>query len=304
MQLIIDQDSLQTWLASPELHSSSEPIQMIYDGLGISWGTTKKFFSTFSYPSLSELHLINIGSTTKPCCLTNLLKNLTLEKLVISHCHLKTFSSLKKKSQLQTLELNHVTLELESPKLILPKKCQYLTMRNSMTVQLGKRKALKELHLFSTPLVMFQPESYPDLRSLSWCHTPLKTLRLEQWPKLDSLTVVDAGLEELILPAFHPIKHLDLTCNNLKQLDLSRVYDLKTINVHSNKLSMLIGTEINKRLTQIDCTCNKLGNLVVSGLAELDSLRCTRNKLRELDLTGTDSLKEINHDDGVYVILA
>jgi Leucine-rich repeat (LRR) protein len=303
MLLIIDADNISEWFSDSKLHDSSEPTELIYDGKDIPWNTTKKFFQSFSYPSLVTLSLDNIGHSNAYCQLKCILGKLKLVSLRISDSYLKNLSGIQSQDQMIELTFDHISIHQKNTIICLPKSCQIFCMKNVKGCILRDHKKLRELHIFSSYLDMFFPSAFPNLRSFTWCYAKLKTLDLGNWPKLKHLKIVDTGLEDLTFPNFHPLEYIDLSCNRLKVLDISAIYDLRYINVHSNKLELITGTENNKRLIHLDCACNKIGNLIVDGLTELQTLKCYRNRLRDLNLANTNSLKDINHDDDIYVCL-
>jgi Leucine-rich repeat (LRR) protein len=87
------------------------------------------------------------------------------------------------------------------------------------------------------------------------------------------------------------IKELKLSNKNLEgDLDLSEYTHLESIDFSINKINSI---KLPASIKNLRCSRNKLTNLDVSGLSELEVLRCDSNQLVNLDVTKNKNLSQL-----------
>ncbi|MBQ9948786.1 MAG: hypothetical protein IJO91_10410, partial [Oscillospiraceae bacterium] len=81
--------------------------------------------------------------------------------------------------------------------------------------------------------------------------------------------------------------------NDDEYLSVGEAEVIEEIDVQSNGITSLEGIRYFSELAKLDCYCNELESLDLTGMARLTTLHCEANKLDQLILNGAISLEEI-----------
>lgn len=146
-------------------------------------------------------------------------------------------------------------------------------------------------------------EYFPNLKILHAINHHFSFSELSANTKLEELSFGGGGVSAL----FPGISVLDFSgFKALKKLKCSSIDDVETLNLSANTalislncnwgifITSLILPKSAPYLTEIDCGCNKITALDVSGYPALRKLICHDNKLTSLDLSKNTALQELN----------
>ncbi|WP_281323037.1 T9SS type A sorting domain-containing protein [Flavobacterium aestivum] len=111
--------------------------------------------------------------------------------------------------------------------------------------------------------------------------------------KLTSLNVFSSSIADLTgIQDFVALQSLDCQKNNLTTLDLSKNEKLTDINCSTNKLTNFINTS-NPGLESLYCNSNQLTSLDVTKNASLTNLSFSSNKITTIDISSNNLLMEL-----------
>ncbi len=133
---------------------------------------------------------------------------------------------------------------------------------------------LEWVYCFDCKLTSLDFSKNPDMAYLECnTNTGLKSLNLSENQKLEHLMCGSCALTKLDLSPNPNLTHLDAFRNNMTELNISKNTKLKRLDIWDNQ---------------------KLGNVSVSHLPELEYYNCANNGVTELDVTHNPQLMKLN----------
>ena len=142
------------------------------------------------------------------------------------------------------------------------------------SLDFSENKELEWVYCFDCKLTSLDFSKNPKMAYLECnTNTGLKSLNISQNQELEHLMCGSCALTTLDLSANPKLTHLDAFRNNMTSLNISKNTKLKRLDIWDNQ---------------------KLGNVSVSHLNELEYYNCANNGVTELDVTHNPQLMKLN----------
>jgi len=188
----------------------------------------------------AKLKVLDLSDNTDINSDLDLSKNVALEKLILTNCHMYNGIDVSKNVNLKVLKMENADSdEPANLSFSANTKLEELNLVNTnlASIDLAKNTALKILNLASNNLDKIDLSKNANLTELSLASNKLTSIDLSKNTKLTNLYLQSNQIAKINLKSNPSITSLNVSANKLKSLDLSKQTALTALYINNNEYS-------------------------------------------------------------------